>query len=85
MRRARGAAGIEYRDHVPLRMNRSLLSSLSRGPRASDENRIVLWGRPPGLRPTPSSDPAWKPDQGSDADEGVRPTAIDSRVFSTER
>ena len=35
-----------------------------------------LWGGPPGPRPTPSSAcfPLQKPDQGSGADEGVRPT-----------
>jgi hypothetical protein len=42
-------------------------------------------GQVPGLRPTPSSACAWKPDQGSGADEGVHPTSLVYPAFSTER
>jgi uncharacterized protein len=47
---------------------------------------FVVWGGPPGPRPTPSSASASPvavgPDQGSGADEGVRPTASYSAKFS---
>jgi hypothetical protein len=51
--------------------------------RASEEailRKLNRWGRPPGLRPTPSSailDRIKKPARGPAADQGVRPTIFE--------
>ncbi len=41
---------------------------------ATASERVAMWGGPPGPRPTPSSASVLKPDRGSGADGGVRPT-----------